>query len=71
MAKVKDTRKELRSMKDVDLSRRLEELREKARDLAFKAQGDEVKNVQELRAVKKDVARILTLMADQRRIKQS
>ena len=40
----------------------LDNLRDKLRDLRFKTSADQLKNVREIRKVKKDIARVLTVM---------
>ena len=54
--------KELRAQPINELHRRLASLREQARDLAFKVHSKEVKNNHKLNVIKKDIARILTLL---------
>ncbi|MCD5396525.1 MAG: 50S ribosomal protein L29 [Candidatus Pacebacteria bacterium] len=51
--------------KDVKDLRKLErELREKLRQLRFDLASGKVKNVREIRKVKKDIARILTIIRE-------
>lgn len=54
--------KELQAMAPAELSKQLALLREQVRDLSFKIHSKEVKNNHMLKAVKKDIARILTLI---------
>jgi large subunit ribosomal protein L29 len=54
--------KELRAQNQNELNRQLSSLREQVRDLRFKVHSKEVKNSHELRAVRKDIARILTIL---------
>ena len=54
--------KELIQKSDKDLRRLLEEDREKLRQLKFDLSAGKVKNVREFRRVKKDIARILTVL---------
>ena len=56
--------KELRLKNDNELKRDLAALREKTRELRFKALSQEVKNVREVRGIRKDIARILTLLKE-------
>lgn len=53
--------KELQNLGQNELTRQLAALREQVRDLQFKIHSREVKNSHTLKAVKKDIARILTL----------
>ena len=54
--------KELRTMNEIQLHKELAVLREKVRDLNFKIHSKEVKNYHELNGVRKDIARILTVL---------
>lgn len=54
--------KELRAMGENELHKQLAALREQVRDLAFKLHSREIKNNHTLNVVKKDIARILTLI---------
>ncbi len=54
--------KELKAMKEKELLKTLGQLREQLRDLSFKIHSKEVKNNHTLKIVKKDIARILTLI---------
>jgi ribosomal protein L29 len=56
------TIKELLLKGDPELLRDLATLRDKQRELRFKIHSQELKNVRELSAAKKDVARILTVI---------
>ena len=47
-----------------DLAKVLAELRDSVRNLRFKIAAKEVKNHQEMRMVKKDIARILTVLRE-------
>ncbi len=53
---------ELRSRSKEELQKLLQDLREKLRQLRFDLSGGKVKNVSEIRHIKKDIARILTLL---------
>ncbi len=53
---------ELRQLSEQELKRMLLEFREKLRELRFKATRREVKNVREIREVKKTISRILTIV---------
>lgn len=54
--------KELKNKSTSELHKLLAEQREKLRDLRFKDANKQLKNVRELRVLKRDVARILTLL---------
>jgi ribosomal protein L29 len=54
--------KELKSQNNNELNRNLTTLREQVRDLRFKIHSKEVKNSHELHKVRKDIARILTIL---------
>ena len=53
---------ELRQRSKSELEKLLEENREKLRALRFELAAGKVKNVREIRKIKKDIARILTLL---------
>ncbi len=55
--------KEITVKSENEIKGLLLELREKAHDLSVKIKLNQLKNTNELKAVKKDIARILTLMA--------
>jgi ribosomal protein L29 len=54
--------KELKAMNPNELQRQLATLREQVRDLSFKLHSREVKNTHTLKDIKRDIARILTLV---------
>jgi large subunit ribosomal protein L29 len=54
--------KELKKKSDADLRKILGDSREKLRDLRFKDANKQLKNVRELRMVRRTIARILTLL---------
>ena len=56
------TTKELRAKENKELVKMVAGLREQARDLRFKIHSKEVKNNHQLKDVKKDIARILTII---------
>lgn len=62
MAKSKEKIKDFLRMQPKELRIVLAEKKEKLRDLRFNLAAGKVKNVRELREIKKDVARILTLL---------
>ena len=54
--------KELKDKTEKELRQLLAESRDKLRDLRFKDANKQLKNVREIRALKKAIARILTLL---------
>lgn len=54
--------KELQSLSEAEMVRQLASLREQVRDLSFKIYSREVKNSHTLKGIKKDIARMLTLI---------
>ena len=59
MAKQKEN---LKGMKKEELSKKLLLLKENARIIRFKTEGSKSKNVKELANLKKEIARVLTVM---------
>jgi len=55
--------KELKNKSQTELSRLLDEQRDKLRDLNFKDASRQLKDVREVRETRKTVARILTLLS--------
>ena len=53
---------ELKSFNQSELLKRLAAMREQVRDLRFKIHSKEVKNNHKIKEVKKDIARILTIL---------
>ena len=49
-------------MKITELKKTLQDNREKLRELRFNLKSGKVKNVREIRKIKKDIARILTTL---------
>jgi len=60
--KIKETKEDLKGMKEVELLKKLGDLEESMRVLRFKAQGSKSKNVKEYGMLKKQIARVLTEM---------
>lgn len=56
---------ELRQKQELELTKMLQDNREKLRQLKFDLASGKVKNVREIRQIKKDIARILTLSKKQ------
>lgn len=62
---------ELRNKKDTELHRALAEARRKLREVRFEVAAGRAKNVHELRAARRTVARILTELTARRSSSQS
>ncbi|MBX4191313.1 MAG: 50S ribosomal protein L29 [Candidatus Doudnabacteria bacterium] len=58
--------KELRNMSEGELVKQLATMREQIRDLSFKVHSREVKNSHTLKSIKKDIARMLTLINEKK-----
>ncbi len=58
--------KEMRQKPKGELEKTLLDLREKQRSLRFDLVAGKVKNVREIRKIKKDIARILTISKEQK-----
>ena len=54
--------KELKQKSKDELQKLLQNLREKMRQLRFNLASGKVKNIREIRQIKKDIARILTML---------
>jgi ribosomal protein L29 len=54
--------KDLKDKKEADLRKLLFTWREKLRDLRFKDSNKQLKNVREIRKIKKNIARVSTLL---------
>jgi len=54
---------EIKKMSEGEMKKQLAALREQVRDLSFKIHSKEVKNHHTLRSIKKDIARILTVLS--------
>ena len=55
---------ELREMKDPELQGKLKELEQERFELRFKAATEPVSNVRRFRAIRRDIARIRTIMQE-------
>jgi len=64
--KVKEELKELKSKSVSELQKLLNSSREKIQELRFKVSQNQLKNVREIRVVKKKNAKILTLLNQKR-----
>ncbi len=60
--KAKEELKELKLKSEAELHRLLASNREKLRDLRFKVSQNQLKNIKEIRQIKKKIAKILTLI---------
>jgi len=58
--------RELKHLPDLELKKSLENSREKLRSLRFDLASGKVKNVREIREIKKTIARILTLLKERK-----
>jgi len=67
MAKVKDELKELKRLDEKGLQNRLNETREKLRDLSFKTRADEIRDNNEAGKTRRTIARILTILRQRRK----
>ncbi len=61
---IKTKIKELRSKNKEDLGRLLLNLREKLRQLKFDLASGKIKNVSEIRKIRKEIAQILTVLEE-------
>ena len=59
--------KELQEKKEGDLQKLLQENRDKVRELRFKDSNKQLKNVRDIRNVKKDIARIQTVLNNKKK----
>ncbi len=59
---------ELRGMSDADLQKRLNDSRQELFNLRFQLATRRLENTSRIRVVRKDVARILQIMNDRRRL---
>ncbi len=54
--------KELKTQSDAEVKKTLEELKAEAHELSLKTKLNQLKNTHKLRAVRKDIARVLTYL---------
>jgi large subunit ribosomal protein L29 len=54
--------KDIKNKKESELHAQLAESRNKLRELRFKDANKQLKNVREIRVIKKDISRLLTLL---------
>ena len=62
--------KEIRQKSDKELRKLLLTLRDKLRDLRFKIASKQLKNYKEMGKIRKDVARILTVLKERKLTKE-
>jgi large subunit ribosomal protein L29 len=58
--------KELKNKTEKELKQVLNEFRDKLRDLRFKDGNKQLKNVREIREIKKTIAKVLTLLSSKK-----
>ena len=58
--------KEIRKFNQAELNKKLAELRARSRELRFSLVNNQLKDIRELRTVKKDIARILSVLNEER-----
>lgn len=61
---------ELRQLNLADLNKKLQELRNKTRELRFSIANNQLSHVKDLDKTKKEIARILTIMNEQRNLSE-
>lgn len=61
---------EINNMNDEDLTQKLSGLREQVRDMRFRIYSKEVKNNHQMKVVKRDIARILTVLTQRQELKK-
>jgi large subunit ribosomal protein L29 len=61
---------EIKKKSKEDLKKMVKEMREKLRALRFDLAAGKVKNVREIRLIKKDIAKILTILREARNVKR-
>ncbi len=59
--------KDIRRKKEPELAKDIKDLREKLRELRFNLASGKVKNIREIREVKRDIARILTIINEEKK----
>jgi len=62
---------EIRKKSKEDIEKNLNELRKNLSELLFKLAANKLKNVREIRNVKKDIARLLTILKETKAIKEN
>ena len=59
--------KDIRRKKEPELAKDIKDLRGKLRELRFNLASGKVKNIREIRRVKRDIARILTIIKEEKK----
>ena len=59
---------EIRKKTKEELEKELKELKEKQGDILFKLAANKLKNVREIRNIKKNIARIMTILKEKNKI---
>lgn len=68
--KAKEQYKDLKIKSEAELSKLLISSREKLRDLRFKVSQSQLKNIREVRQIRKKIAQIMTLLGQKKKIGQ-
>lgn len=61
--------KEIRNKPFSELNHLLGDLRKKLDDLKFKVFQNQLKNVREVRTIKKDIAKVMTVLSENKKVK--
>lgn len=59
--------KELQKKDEKELQKTLQELREKHQEMKFKVANNQLKNIRDIRKVKKNIAHIMFLLSDKKK----
>jgi len=68
--KAREELKELKAKSETELKKILASSREKLRDFRFKVSQNQLKNIREVREIKKKIAKILTLLKEKGKIQK-
>ncbi|MEK7072753.1 MAG: 50S ribosomal protein L29 [Patescibacteria group bacterium] len=61
--------KEIRNKPLPELNHLLSDLRKKLDDLKFKVFQNQLKNIREVRVIKKDIAKVMTVLGENKKVK--
>lgn len=61
--------KEIRNKPFSELNHLLGDLRKKLADLKFKVFQNQLKNIREVRVIKKDIAKVMTVLGENKKVK--
>lgn len=61
--------KEIKNKPVSELHHLLDELRKKLDELNFKVSQNQVKNIREIRVTKKDIAKVMTVLGENKKVK--